>query len=112
MSKRLKNGAGGRWYIPLGAYHAFLTYLRSDPNIQVDGIGLNELTIASLGRARLEKGYPEPSALIAKGVPTALAHSLAPFQCGGVDFILDKKGRALVADGKLIRKASYNRSCS
>ena len=67
----------------------------------VVGIPSNQLKIASLGKARIEKGYPSARKLISEGVPKGLAHALAPFQRGGVDFIIEKKGRALIADGKL-----------
>lgn len=88
----------GKWHIPLGAYHAFFAYLRSDPMTVVDGIPEAQLKIASLGRARLEKDYPAPEKLISLGVPPRLARALAPFQRGGVDFVLEKEGRALIAD--------------
>lgn len=62
------------------------------------GIPLDQLKIASLGKARLEKGYPSVKRLINIGVPKGLATALAPFQRGGVDFVVEKKGRALIAD--------------
>ena len=91
--------AGGKWRIPLGAYQAFYAYLRSDKYTQVDGIPQHQLQIASLARERQAKGFPAVEALIKRGVPTRLAKALAPFQRGGVDFVLDKNGRALIADG-------------
>jgi hypothetical protein len=66
---------------------------------QVVGIPGSQLKIASLGRARLEKGYPSAIKLINQGVPKGLANAMAPFQRGGVDFIIDKDGRAMLADG-------------
>ena len=66
----------------------------------VIGIPQDQLKIASLGKARLEKGYPTVRKLISLGVPRGLARALAPFQRGGVDFIVEKGGRALLADGK------------
>lgn len=83
-----------------GAYESFFAYLNNDPMCQVVGIPLDQLKIASLGRAHLEKGYPSAKKLIAAGVPRGLAMALAPFQRGGVDFVVEKGGRALVADGK------------
>jgi hypothetical protein len=90
---------GGKWRIPLAAYQAFYAYLRSDKYTQVDGIPQHQLQIASLARERQAKGYPTVEALIKRGVPTRLSKALAPFQRGGVDFVLDKNGRALIADG-------------
>ena len=63
------------------------------------GIPANQLQIASLERARQEKGYPTPEEIVRYGVPEGLAHALAPFQRGGVDFVQAKQGRALIADG-------------
>jgi hypothetical protein len=90
----------GRWRIPLGAYQAFTAYLKTDPLCEVYGIPDHQLKIASLGRARLEKGYPSSEKLISLGVPKGLAKALAPFQRGGVDFVIERDGRALIADGK------------
>ena len=73
--------------------------MTSDPLCQVEGIPENQLKIASLGKARMEKGYPSAKKLISQGVPSGLAAALAPFQRGGVDFVIDKGGRALIADG-------------
>lgn len=67
---------------------------------QVIGIPVNQLKIASLGKARLEKGFPTLKKLVAEGVPRGLATALAPFQRGGVDFVIEKEGRALIADGE------------
>ena len=70
-----------------------MAYLRSDPNcIRLDTIPQMQLKIASLGRARLEKDYPSAEKLIERGVPEALAKTLAPFQRGGVDFVLERDG--------------------
>jgi hypothetical protein len=91
---------GGKWRIPLGAYHEFTAYLRSDPHTRIIGIPPNQLQIASLERARKEKGYPNPEQLVEYGVPAGLAKALAPFQRGGVEFVKEKGGRALIADGK------------
>lgn len=92
-------GVGGKWKIPLGAYHAFVAYLQSDPNcVHLETIPQMQLKIASLGKARLERDYPTPEKLIQRGVPYALAKTLAPFQRGGVDFVLERDGRALIAD--------------
>jgi hypothetical protein len=66
--------------------------------IRVTGIPENQLKIASLGKARLERGFPSKRNIISKGVPRGLAKALAPFQRGGVDFIAEKEGRALIAD--------------
>jgi hypothetical protein len=90
----------GKWRIPLGAYQAFFTWLTSDPYTRVDGIPPHQLQIASLERARQEKGYPSEETLIQKGVPPMIAKALAPFQRGGVDFVIEKGGRSLIADGK------------
>jgi hypothetical protein len=95
----VNNSGPGRWRIPLGAYHAFYAYLVSDPNTRVEGIPPHQLQIASLERARQEKGYPSVEAIAERGVPPLLAKALAPFQRGGVDFVVEKGGRALIADG-------------
>mmetsp|Transcript_35635 Transcript_35635/g.40055 ORF Transcript_35635/g.40055 Transcript_35635/m.40055 type:complete len:1419 (-) Transcript_35635:1224-5480(-) len=89
---------GGKWRIPLGAYRAFYSYLKSDSLCKVSGISEDQLKIASLGRARLEKGFPSANKIMSLGVPKGLASALAPFQRGGVDFIVEKRGRALLAD--------------
>jgi hypothetical protein len=89
----------GRWRIPLSAYQTFYAYLRSDPQVRVGGIPEYQLKIASLERARQEKGYPSEEYLVQLGVPRGLSRALAPFQRGGVDFVLEKDGKALIADG-------------
>ena len=89
---------GGKWRIPLGAYQPFYSYLTAQPNTRVEPIPSMQLKAASLGRARLEKDYPTPERLMQLGVPERLANTLAPFQRGGVDFVHDKKGKALIAD--------------
>ena len=83
-----------------GAYQAFYSYLKSERNSRVEGIPGDQLRIASLGKARLEKGFPSAQKVIVYGVPRGLARALAPFQRGGVDFVVEKNGRALIADGK------------
>jgi hypothetical protein len=84
---------GGRWKIPIGAYHSFVAYLQSDPHcVRLETIPQLQLKIASLGRARLEKDYPSAQKLNQRGVPFALASTLAPFQRGGVDFVLEREG--------------------
>eukprot|EP00980_Cylindrotheca_fusiformis_P031575 scaffold26576_cov201-Cylindrotheca_fusiformis.AAC.2 len=93
-----KEGYSGKWRIPLGAYRSFFSYLNSDPMVRVVGIPETQLKIASLGKARLERGYPSTRKIISKGVPKGLAKALAPFQRGGVDFVAEKDGRALIAD--------------
>ena len=70
---------------------------------KVDGIPEDQLKIASLGKARLEKGFPSAKKIIKYGVPKGLATALAPFQRGGVEFIVEKHGRALLADGECIQ---------
>ena len=69
---------------------------------KVKGIPEDQLKIASLGKARLEKGFPSVNKILAYGVPNGLATALAPFQRGGVDFVVEKEGRALIADGTFI----------
>ena len=70
--------------------------------VRVEGIPENQLKIASLGKARLEKGYPSVKKLLSYGIPKGLATTLAPFQRGGVDFVVEKGGRALIADGRFL----------
>jgi hypothetical protein len=89
---------GGKWRIPLGAYRALFSFLTNDPLIQVQGIPEDQLKIASLGKARLEKGYPSIEKIRSLGIPQGLARALAPFQRGGVEFVVEKEGRALIAD--------------
>jgi hypothetical protein len=89
---------GGKWRIPLGAYRALFSFLTNDPLIQVQGIPEDQLKIASLGKARLEKGYPSIEKVRSLGIPQGLARALAPFQRGGVEFVFEKEGRALIAD--------------
>ena len=95
----MANPDGGKWRIPLGAYQDFFQYLVKQPECRVDGIPRGQLNIASLGKARLEKGFPSAQKLISYGVPSGLAKTLAPFQRGGVDFVVERHGRALIADG-------------
>lgn len=68
---------------------------------RVIGIPENQLKIASLGKARLERGFPSAAKIMSKGVPRGLAQTLAPFQRGGVDFVAERNGRALIADGEI-----------
>jgi hypothetical protein len=100
---------GGKWRIPLGAYQAFYTFLTAMPRTVVQGIPEAHLNIAMLGRQRLEKGFPSVEKLIHMGVPKRMANTLAPFQRGGVDFVHERKGRALIADemGKLTWWSDY-----
>lgn len=100
----------GKWHIPLGAYHALYGFLKNDPTvIRVDGISEDQLKIASLGKARLEKEFPSPRKLVKFGVPKKLAETLAPFQRGGVDFVIEKEGRALIADEMGLGKSTHLR---
>lgn len=69
---------------------------------RVAGIPENQLKIASLGKARLERGFPSVGKIMSKGVPRGLATTLAPFQRGGVDFVAERHGRALIADGEML----------
>lgn len=66
---------------------------------RIEPIPDDQLKIASLGKARLEKGYPSSKKVVSYGVPTGLATALAPFQRGGVEFVVEREGRALIADG-------------
>ncbi|CAJ1896022.1 unnamed protein product [Cylindrotheca closterium] len=93
-----KEGVGGKWRIPLGAYRTFYSWLNSDVMTKVIGIPESQLKIASLGKARLERGFPSVGKILSKGVPKGLATTLAPFQRGGVDFVAERNGRALIAD--------------
>ena len=72
----------------------------------MEGIPQHQLQIASLERARQEKGYPSAEEVIGMGVPAGLAQTLAPFQRGGVDFVHEKNGRALIADDMGLGKVS------
>ena len=70
----------------------------TDLVVHLEGISEAQLNIASLGKARLEKEFPSARKLVKLGVPKKLADTLAPFQRGGVDFVIEKEGRALIAD--------------
>ncbi|CAB9508561.1 regulator of chromatin subfamily A-like protein 1 [Seminavis robusta] len=98
--ERERDGSGGgRWKIPLAAYQPLVSYIRSDPDvIELKVIPPQMLKVATLGQARQAKGFPTAELLLIRGVPWALAKTLAPFQRGGVEFVLDRGGRALVAD--------------
>ena len=93
-------GQGGRWRIPLGAYHSLMTYLTSSgTNHAVEGIPSEQLRAATLGRERMDKKtYATVTQLVDRNVSPVVAAALAPYQRGGVEFILDKEGRALLAD--------------
>lgn len=95
------NGAElvGKWRIPLSVYHQLAGYLSTLENTAIVRIPEDQLRIASLERARQEKGYPDVDVLVQYGIPMGLAKALAPFQRGGVDFVHDKRGRAWIADG-------------
>lgn len=83
-----------------GAYQSFVLALRARPKTSVIPIDQVQLNVASMGKARMDKGYPSVRKLISFGVPPGLACSLADFQRGGVEFVVEKGGRALIADGK------------
>jgi len=113
-----KESGVGKWRIPLGAYQAFVSFLVQDPRCRVEGIPADQLRIASLERARQEKGYPSAEKLTELGVPKRLAASLAPFQRGGVDFVTQKGGRLVWACNSrcetvaiLLRAESQPRFC-
>jgi hypothetical protein len=89
---------GARWRIPIGAYHAFYSYLTSIPDTKVYGIPQVHLNIAMLGIQRLEKECPSVEKLLLYGVPSKIAKILAPFQRKGVDFVHERNGKALIAD--------------
>ncbi|KAL3911748.1 MAG: hypothetical protein SGILL_007160, partial [Bacillariaceae sp.] len=98
-NENTESGAdGGKWRIPLGAYRALVTFFRNLPNCYIQEIPEDQLKIASLGKARLEKGYPSVEKIVSLGVPRGLASALAPFQRGGVEFVNEKAGRSLIAD--------------
>ena len=102
----------GKWRIPLSAYQQFYAYLTSKKGRgRVEGIPDQQLKVASLGRQRMDRSYPSAEDLIDKGVPSGIAHALAPYQRGGVDFCLERKGRALLADdmglGKSIQVSDF-----
>lgn len=92
------NSAGqGKWRIPLGAYQALFTYLTREGS--VEGIPPEQLRVATLGRERADKKeYPSVKHLLGSGVSPVVAKALAPYQRGGVEFIIEKEGKALLAD--------------
>jgi hypothetical protein len=105
-NENTESGAdGGKWRIPLGAYRTMVTFFKTLPNCYVKEIPEDQLKIASLGKARLEKGFPSVEKIVSLGVPRGLASALAPFQRGGVEFVNEKEGRALIADGEFCSPA-------
>lgn len=87
----------GKWRIPLGAYQALFTYLTREGH--VEGIPPEQLKAATLGRERADKKeYPSVKSLLDSGVSPVIAKALAPYQRGGVEFIIEKEGKALLAD--------------
>ena len=90
---------GGKWRIPLGAYHSLVSYLTTDPTNYVNGIPMEQLRAATLGRERMDRtDFPSAKELVRRGVFPAVSSALAPYQRVGVEFVLDKEGRALLAD--------------
>ena len=89
---------GESWRIPLAAYHSFFQYLSNEPNTIVEPIPDYLLSVASLGRATAARGFASVQELNKAGVPLGLARALAPYQRGGVDFVLQRQGLALIAD--------------
>ncbi len=91
------NAAKGKWRIPLGAYQALFSYLTREGS--VEGIQPEQLRAATLGRERADKKeYPTVKSLLDRGVSPVVAAALAPYQRGGVEFIIEKEGKALHAD--------------
>lgn len=87
----------GKWRIPLGAYQALFTYLTREGH--VEGIPPEQLKAATLGRERADKKeYPSVKSLLDSGVSPVIAKALAPYQRGGVEFMIEKEGKALLAD--------------
>lgn len=85
-----------KWRIPLPAYQDVLIFLSH--RYRVVGVPPTQLQIAALERERQEKDYPDAATLESYGIPALIAKTLAPFQRGGVDFVREKDGRALIAD--------------
>ena len=91
------NTGKGKWRIPLGAYQALFSYLTREGS--VEGIAPEQLRVATLGRERADKKeYPSVKSLLERGVSQVVAEALAPYQRGGVEFIIEKEGKALLAD--------------
>jgi len=90
-------GIEGRWRIPLSCYQGFFGFLTSN-NCAVEGIPLAQLKAASIGAQQADKSYPSIEKLAQSGVPRRLSMAMAPYQRGGVDFVMTKNGRALIAD--------------
>ena len=90
-------GIEGRWRIPLSCYQGFFGFLTSK-KCAVEGIPLAQLKAASIGAQQADKSYPSIEKLAQSGVPRRLCMAMAPYQRGGVDFVLTKNGRALIAD--------------
>ncbi len=97
------NTQQGKWRIPLGAYYSLMTYLTTSSscslNYVVEGIPSEQLRVATLGRERMDKkSYVDASELISRNVVPTVCAALAPYQRGGVEFMLDREGCALLAD--------------
>jgi hypothetical protein len=100
-----------RWRIPLSVYQPIFTYLSSDKNNVVEGIPESQIKIVALARAAAMNKESTIAQLVQLGVPPFLASSLAPYQRAGVDFILQRQGRALLADEMgvyLISNSTYD----
>uniref|UniRef100_A0A7S4ITI2 Helicase ATP-binding domain-containing protein n=1 Tax=Odontella aurita TaxID=265563 RepID=A0A7S4ITI2_9STRA len=87
-----------RWRIPLKSYDDIFAFFDGRDDVVVEGIPPEHLKAANLHLRHLEEGYPEPKALVEKGIPPHLASTLTGYQRGGVNFVLSKNGRALIAD--------------
>ena len=76
-----------------------MTYLNADPVNVVEGISPEQLRLATLAKERMDsrKGYPSVESLLKRGVAGTVGRALAPYQRAGVEFILDRGGRALLA---------------
>ena len=96
----------GKWRTPLGAYHPLMTYLtsplasadgRGSRNV-VGGIPPEQLRMATLGRERMDKRvHATVDGMLSRNVAPCVARALAPYQRSGVEFILDRDGRALLS---------------
>ena len=90
---------GGRWRIPLSAYQPFYSFLCFRPRSIVYGIPTRQLEALSLSQTAKEKSpITTLDELSEYSIPQGLVRSLAPYQRDGVGFVLQKEGRALIAD--------------
>ena len=115
MEEYTGTGRRGLWTIPLESYDAVLSRiigLRTEQRdivvVPVNAKHLRELRGGS-------SSAPKQKFESMQGIPSQLAHILYPFQKAGVEFCVEKKGRALIGGelSHITHKAhAHGQSCS